>query len=87
VNEDDFEHARRQFLDAGMCDRAARYAAFGVVSLSTGVAGATAIGYYHLRAGDAITPGVLTQNTAAGSINTSVSAGRQSHFEVVYIGE
>jgi hypothetical protein len=52
---------------------------------TAGNPGATALGLYYLRAGDTIQFGGATYGTASGTLNTSVTAGRQSHGELVWV--
>jgi len=47
--------------------------------------GASAMGYYYLRAGDWIEPVVQTQDTASGSFSTVTSPN--SHFECIWVSE
>jgi hypothetical protein len=49
------------------------------------IPGATALGYYYLRPGDTIYPLIYTFNFPSSS--TFVTAGHQSHMEVVFISE
>jgi hypothetical protein len=53
----------------------------------TAPGGATALGYYYLRTGDIIRPGVLSNNTSATTTSTFVSTTRASHFECVWVSE
>lgn len=48
--------------------------------------GATALGYYYLREGDSVWPGVAVENYPS-STSTIVTAGHQSHFEAVWCSE
>ncbi len=57
------------------------------MSVTVGCAGATAIGLYYLRTGDAVTPGVYIADASATTSAMNVSAGRQSHFECVWVSE
>jgi hypothetical protein len=54
---------------------------------STNPGGATCLGYYHLRAGDTIYPGIYTVNSSSGTTSTAVNSGRNSHFEAVWVSE
>jgi hypothetical protein len=54
---------------------------------SGNVGGCTGVCYYHLRAGDVIYPGVYTAYSSATTTGTSVSTGKNSHFELVWISE
>lgn len=53
---------------------------------ATNMGGATALGYYYLRAGDTIQPTVYTIDSSSTTTSTSVT-GRNSHFELVWISE
>lgn len=55
-------------------------------TLANNAGGATGFGYYHLRAGDTIYPGIYTANSSATTTSTTVT-GRNSHFEMVWVGE
>lgn len=49
--------------------------------------GATALGYYYLRAGDTIKAGILTQDSASGTTSTATGSNTTSHFELVWVSE
>ena len=63
-----------------------RYQQCNMVTTDDG-SGATAVSYYYLRAGDAITPGIETYDSTATTISTKVASGVNSHFEVIWLGE
>lgn len=49
--------------------------------------GAAGINYYYLRAGDSLSPYIRVIGTSGSSVSTTVAAGFNSHFELVWIGE
>jgi hypothetical protein len=54
---------------------------------STNPGGATCLGFYHLRAGDTIYPGIYTVYSSSTTTSTAVNSGRNSHFEMVWVSE
>lgn len=61
---------------------------YQIQNLPSGVGsgGATAVGYYYLRAGDSIAPYANQTNGSTG-LTTSGTSGVNSHFECVWVGE
>jgi len=51
------------------------------------VTGAAAMGFYYLRQGDTITPGVIQQNMVSGTNSLAAPASAKTHFDLIWVSE